>query len=71
MIICKRPASPDDDLLEATTTTRVTGGLTRVPGVTLGDGRQGGEERKGEEGKGYGGEEIFAGGRTDGWTNQR
>ena len=49
-----------------------------MTGVTRGDGREGGEEGKGEEGKGdggeigdEGGEEILAGGRTDGWTNRR
>ena len=60
MIICKRPARLDDHLQKATTTTPTTtiglkgGGLTRVTGVTRGDGTEGGEEGNaegGEEGK--------------------
>ena len=76
MIICKRPAPPN--ARGNNNNNRGDGGLTRVTGVTRGDGREGGEEGKGEEGKGdggeigdEGGEEILAGGRTDGWTNRR
>ena len=47
------------------------GGVTRVTGVTRGDRTEGGEEGKGKGGKGVGGEEILAGGHTDGRTNQR
>ena len=55
MIICKRPAPPDDHLQEAgpttTTTTGLTEGVTWVSGVTMGGGTEGGEEGKGEGGE--------------------